>query len=94
MREVRAVCERLPKDLDAVILGCTHYPFLLPHFEAVLGKTTIVDPGKELVTDFEEWLNFDCLDSKDSQDSRDDTNSENSSDDTNLRARIKNSLVE
>jgi len=78
MREVRAACERLPKDLDAVILGCTHYPFLLSHFEAVLGKTTIVDPGKELVTDFEEWLFADFYDPLD----------------MDVRAKIKNSLDE
>ena len=43
---VTAVCRRLPKDLDAVIYGCTHYPVLEPQFAAALGRgVALVDPA-------------------------------------------------
>ena len=59
MREVRAVCKMLPENLDALVLGCTHYPFLLAHFEAAFGNIPIIDPGKELAKDFALWLESD-----------------------------------
>lgn len=38
------------KRLDAVILGCTHYPFLAPLVREVLGSgTVLVDPAQEVV---------------------------------------------
>lgn len=43
---VRAVCEQLPPDVDAVILACTHYPLLDEHFAAVLGSGVVrIDPA-------------------------------------------------
>jgi glutamate racemase len=43
---VESVCRELPRDLDAVIYGCTHYPVLGEHFAAVLGKRlALVDPA-------------------------------------------------
>ena len=43
---VMAVCALLPRDLDAIILACTHYPLLDAHFAAVLGDGVIrVDPA-------------------------------------------------
>jgi glutamate racemase len=43
---VAQVCSHLPLDLDAVIYGCTHYPVLERHFEAVLGKgVALIDPA-------------------------------------------------
>lgn len=43
---VAAVCAELPRDLDAVVLACTHYPLLDSHFAAVLGENvTRVDPA-------------------------------------------------
>lgn len=43
---VEAVCRDLPRDLDAVIYGCTHYPVLEAHFAAALGdRVTLVDPA-------------------------------------------------
>ncbi len=43
---VEAVCARLPRELDAVILACTHYPLLDGHFAAVLGDgITRIDPA-------------------------------------------------
>jgi glutamate racemase len=43
---VRAVCEQLPRDVDAVVLACTHYPVLDAHFAAALGKDVArIDPA-------------------------------------------------
>ncbi|HEY1653542.1 MAG TPA: glutamate racemase [Candidatus Tumulicola sp.] len=43
---VEAVCRELPRDLDAVIYGCTHYPVLEPHFAAALeAGVTLIDPA-------------------------------------------------
>jgi glutamate racemase len=43
---VAEVGSHLPLDLDALVLGCTHYPLLEAHFRAVLGESVaIVDPA-------------------------------------------------
>lgn len=43
---VAEVCGHLPLDLDALVLGCTHYPLLESHFRAVLGEgVALVDPA-------------------------------------------------
>lgn len=43
---VAEACSQLPVDLDAVVLGCTHYPILDAHFAAVLGERVIrIDPA-------------------------------------------------
>jgi glutamate racemase len=43
---VRAVCEELGGGVEAIVLGCTHYPLLMDHFAAILGPgVTIVDPA-------------------------------------------------
>lgn len=43
---IAAVCAQFPRDLDAVILACTHYPLLDAHFAAVLGdRITRIDPA-------------------------------------------------
>lgn len=45
---VAEVCARLPRDLDAVILACTHYPVLDAHFARVLGVGVArIDPAFE-----------------------------------------------
>lgn len=46
--EVKARIEPLlADDIDVLVLGCTHYPFLRPHIEAVAGEgVTIIDPGR------------------------------------------------
>jgi glutamate racemase len=45
---VRDVCEKLPHDLDAIILACTHYPVLDEHFAAILGAHIArIDPAIE-----------------------------------------------
>jgi glutamate racemase len=43
---VAEVCTHLPLDLDALVFGCTHYPVLATHFEALLGsETALIDPA-------------------------------------------------
>lgn len=43
---VSAICAELPRDLDAVIYGCTHYPLLEEHFRKALGENVaLVDPA-------------------------------------------------
>ena len=45
---VAAVCKQLPRDLDAVILACTHYPILDLHFSDALGENVaLIDPAIE-----------------------------------------------
>lgn len=45
---VKEVCLRLPAGVDAVVLACTHYPLLEPHFRAELGVgVDILDPAVE-----------------------------------------------
>lgn len=47
----------LTKGVDRIVLGCTHYPFLVPHIERVIAGTDIeiVDSG-EAVARRVEWL--------------------------------------
>ncbi|HEY9179221.1 MAG TPA: glutamate racemase [Candidatus Baltobacteraceae bacterium] len=43
---VAAVCANLPRDVDSVVLACTHYPLLESHFAAVLGPdVALIDPA-------------------------------------------------
>jgi len=45
---VGAVCRELPRDVDAVILACTHYPILDLHFADALGESVVlIDPAIE-----------------------------------------------
>ena len=47
-KAVAAVCRQLPRDLDAVILACTHYPILDLHFADALGADVrLIDPALE-----------------------------------------------
>lgn len=43
---VAEVCAQLPRDLDAVVLACTHYPVLDAFFEESLGSQIVrIDPA-------------------------------------------------
>lgn len=42
---------------DTLILGCTHYPFLLPVISRVInGRMNIVDPAEETAFEVKQWL--------------------------------------
>ena len=43
---VDEVCSKLPRDLDAVVYGCTHYPMLARHFRRALGTIALIDPAE------------------------------------------------
>lgn len=41
----------LAKDIDVLVLGCTHYPYLIEHIRRITGRRVeIVDPASETVT--------------------------------------------
>jgi len=43
---VRDACAQFVAPIDAVVLGCTHYPLLETHFEAILGADVLcIDPA-------------------------------------------------
>lgn len=42
---VIAACEPLAGKVDAIVLGCTHYPLLLEHFEAAGAAQLVIDPA-------------------------------------------------
>jgi glutamate racemase len=42
---VDEVCAKLPRDLDAVVYGCTHYPMLAQHFRRALDDAALIDPA-------------------------------------------------
>jgi glutamate racemase len=47
-RAVAEACAQLPRTVDAVVFGCTHYPLLDEQFAKVLGSSVIrIDPAIE-----------------------------------------------
>lgn len=41
----------MEEDIDVLVLGCTHYPYLIDHIRRIVGPhVEIVDPAKETVT--------------------------------------------
>ncbi len=45
------------KDIDTLILGCTHYPLLKPAIEGIMGKTvTLVDSAEEVAIEADRIL--------------------------------------
>jgi len=45
------------KQIDALILGCTHYPFLLPEIKKIMGKNVAVpDPGEVIAASLKSYL--------------------------------------
>ena len=57
---VAGVCMTLPPDLDAVVLGCTHYPVLEHHFRAALDDgVELIDPAFVQATRLAEFLALD-----------------------------------
>ena len=45
---VAAICDRLPRDVDAIVYGCTHYPLVDDSFVRALGERIArIDPAVE-----------------------------------------------
>ena len=41
-----ALCPMLEKNIDTVVLGCTHYPFVIPLIEQIVGENVrVIDPA-------------------------------------------------
>lgn len=55
---VRRYLDELLADgsIDTLLLGCTHYPLLLPAIEAAAPGVTLVDPAPYLAERLAEWL--------------------------------------
>ncbi len=43
------------EDVDTLVLGCTHYPLLLPAFQAQT-RARVLDPASHVATRLREWL--------------------------------------
>jgi len=53
---VRRYLEGLP-GIDTLLLGCTHYPLLLPAFEAAVPRgVAVLDPGPRVASGLVAWL--------------------------------------
>lgn len=44
------------ENIEALVLGCTHYPLVRKEIEAMLPGVTIVDPGEEAAIKFGAYL--------------------------------------
>ncbi len=56
-RVVREVVEpMLAEGVDQIVLGCTHYPFLIPLLRSVAPEVTIVDPSSAVARRVEQLL--------------------------------------
>jgi glutamate racemase len=51
----------LSRGADTVILGCTHYPFLLPALTAAAPKIRFIDPARATAAELEHMLREDAL---------------------------------
>ena len=56
---VRNFLEPFKKDnIDTLILGCTHFPYLKKEIKKVVGKKiTLIDPAEELAIQVKEYFN-------------------------------------
>lgn len=65
---VADACSKLPRDLDAVVLACTHYPHLDHHFAKELGKGVLrIDPALVQAQRVAEHLERDSLTEEEGQ---------------------------
>lgn len=54
-KKVQSILEKalkpmLEKDIDTVVLGCTHYPFVIPQIKKIIGdNVNVIDPTEAIV---------------------------------------------
>lgn len=48
--------QKFDSDIEALVLGCTHYPIIRHHIEILLPHLPIIDPGYESAMKFQEYL--------------------------------------
>ncbi len=58
---LREYLSQFSPDIEALVLGCTHYPLIREPIEKIWGEITqqpvdIVDPGKEAARKFHRWI--------------------------------------
>ncbi len=51
----------LQENIDTLVLGCTHYPFLSPVIAGVIGEVTLLDPATEAVAELKDLLTMKAL---------------------------------
>lgn len=58
-----ALAPMLAEGIDTVVMGCTHYPFVIPQIEAITGPgVRIIDPAPAIARQVERLLNqFDLI---------------------------------
>jgi len=54
--KIREYTKRFDSDMEALILGCTHYPIIRHHIEAIFPNLPIIDPGYESALKFRDYL--------------------------------------
>lgn len=47
---------RFDEDIEAIVLGCTHYPIIRHHIESVFPHIPLIDPGYESAQKFWKYL--------------------------------------
>lgn len=60
-RLLRQYLSRFSPDIEALVLGCTHYPIIRESiekiwFEITQQRVVIIDPGKESAQKFQKWI--------------------------------------
>jgi glutamate racemase len=53
---IKYYVDKLPKDADVVVFGCTHFPIIKEHFMKELKGKVIVDPAKETALEVKKIL--------------------------------------
>jgi glutamate racemase len=57
-----ALLPMLKQNIDTVVLGCTHYPFVIPLIQQIVGeKIRVIDPAPAVARQTERMLNADGL---------------------------------
>ncbi len=63
-RYVKKYLQHLQEEnLDAIILGCTHYPFLKNDIKKIIPNIEIINPAKQCVIDVKKYMNKKKLES-------------------------------
>jgi glutamate racemase len=54
----KALLPMLEKNIDTVVLGCTHYPFVIPQIKEIVGSgVSVIDPTEAIVRQVARLLN-------------------------------------
>jgi glutamate racemase len=62
----KALSPMLTKGIDTVVLGCTHYPFVIPVIESIVGPNVrVIDPAPAVARQVERVLTLKGLKTRD-----------------------------